>query len=96
MLSPGWASFPRSAAAGRGPNFDLRAQGVAELLLQGRDLVARGSRLLAGAGNRGGCLDGVVLADLLADQVFHVADAQAVAFDALGQGDLLVLIAQRQ
>jgi len=37
-------------AAGAGFDFNLAAQGMAEFLLQGRNLVALGSLLAAGAG----------------------------------------------
>jgi hypothetical protein len=81
-----------AAAAGGGADFDFRAQRVSEFLLQGRNLIASGSFVLAGAGQDVGFV-GVFVADLLADDPFHVANAEAVAFDPFGKGDLFVLVA---
>ena len=67
------------------------AEGVAKVLFQGRDLLACGSRAFARTGK--GCgFFAFFFADLLADDPFHVTNAESVGFDSLGQRQLLVLI----
>src|SRR5687768_7006251 len=73
-----------AAAAAVRAELDFQAEGVAELLFERGDIVALGSRLGARTGNDRGVF-AFVIADLLADDSFHVANAEAIGFDALGE-----------
>src|SRR5687767_7218306 len=84
-----------AASTRRSANLDLRAEGVAELLLERRNLLALGSLSTAGARQNIRTLL-IFRANLLAHDPLHVTDAQAVTLNSLGQGNLLVLVAQWQ
>src|SRR5262245_27877495 len=84
-----------ASAFGGNSDFDLGSEGVPQLLLQGHNLVAGGSLM----GSRAGediSVDSIVRAALLADDPFHLADAEAIFFDPLGERNLIMLITQRQ
>src|SRR5262245_47657704 len=86
-----------AAAANRGLDLDLCTQRMAKLLLEGRDLVAGGSLAAARTGQNVSRLSRFLfLADLLADHPLDVPDAEAVLYDAFGQRELLLLVAQGQ
>lgn len=84
-----------ATAAGVGAELDFEAEGVADLLLQGGELVVLGSRLAGGAGENVG--RGIVfLADTLANDALDIANAETVLLDPLRECELLVLVTERE